>query len=305
MVTDFGADESFERAADKLREHYGISVPPTAVARITEGHAHALSEADLRPPTPTRVRPLTLIAEIDGSMIPVVNTTPDGATPGDRRKHRSVLWKEARLSLVRRPDQVEPIFAVTLGDAEQAGAARKQLAIAAGLQRQTQVHALGDGAPWIADQVEVQFGCQGRYLIDFYHLCDYLAAAAPSGPATQAGLWMAEQKTRFKTGQTEATMADLAVRSEPKTIPAEQAPVRQCLRYVLNRPGQFNYPQALAAKLPIGSGEVESAHRYVVQKRLKLPGAWWVVDNAAAMLNLRTLRANHLWQRYWDRLATA
>ncbi len=33
----------------------------------------------------------------------------------DKRKHRTLLWKEARLSLVRRPDEVEPSFDVTLG----------------------------------------------------------------------------------------------------------------------------------------------------------------------------------------------
>ncbi len=58
------------------------------------------------------------------------------------------------------------------------------------------------------------------------------------------------------------------------------ASVRQCFRYITKRPGQFNYQEATAAKLPIGSGEVESAHRYVVQERLKLPGAWWLKDNA-------------------------
>jgi hypothetical protein len=36
----------------------------------------------------------------------------------------------------------------------------------------------------------------------------------------------------------------------------------------------------LARDLPIGSGEIESAHRYIAQKRLKLPGAWWRVERA-------------------------
>ncbi|MDP2811282.1 MAG: hypothetical protein Q8O34_14150, partial [Rhodocyclaceae bacterium] len=60
---------------------------------------------------------------------------------------------------------------------------------------------------------------------------------------------------------------------------------------------------ALAANLPIGSGEVESAHRHVIQERLKLAGAWWKPANAQSMPNLRVLRANHGWQRYWDAAA--
>src|SRR5271157_1796979 len=45
-----------------------------------------------------------------------------------------------------------------------------------------------------------------------------------------------------------------------------------CHRYLSARANQLNYRQALAEGLPIGSGEIESAHRYVAQQRLKRPG---------------------------------
>jgi hypothetical protein len=289
--------------SDKLKEHYGITVPLGAAATITERHAHALSDDDVTPPPRPGVTPLTLIAEADGSMIPIVQIADTPPDMGDRRKRRTLQWKEARLSLVRRPDQTEPTFAVTLGDATATGNALKRLALAAGLNRRTQVHGVGDGAPWIAEQVEIQFGAQGRYLIDFYHLCDYLAAAAPVCAPTQPGGWLNCQKERLKTGQLDAVMAVLAPYIEADTVASDQAPVRNCYRYIANRPGQFDYAKAIAANLPIGSGEVESAHRYVIQKRLKLPGAWWKPANAQAMLNLRSMRANHRWGDYWNKTA--
>ncbi len=289
--------------SDKLKEHYGITVPLGAAATITERHAHALSDDDVTPPPRPGVTPLTLIAEADGSMIPVVQITDAPTDAGDRRKRRTLQWKEARLSLVRRPDQTEPTFAVTLGDATATGNALKRLALTAGLNRRTRVHGVGDGAPWIAEQVEIQFGAQGRYLIDFYHLCDYLAAAAPVCAPTQPGGWLNCQKERLKTGQLDAVMAVLAPHIEADTVASDQAPVRNCYRYIANRPGQFDYAKAIATNLPIGSGEVESAHRYVIQKRLKLPGAWWKPANAQAMLNLRSMRANHRWGDYWNKTA--
>jgi hypothetical protein len=85
--------------------------------------------------------------------------------------------------------------------AEEAGRQLKRLAELSGLKPKSQVHGLGDGAPWIAEQMEVQFGAQGSYLIDFYHLCDYLAAAAPRCAPQTPQAWLEEQKTRFKTGQ--------------------------------------------------------------------------------------------------------
>jgi hypothetical protein len=57
----------------------------------------------------------------------------------------------------------------------------------------------------------------------------------------------------------------------------------------------------LAEDLPIGSGEVESGHRSVLQKRLKKPGAWWHKPNAESMGQIKTLQANghsgNLWQK--------
>lgn len=55
---------------------------------------------------------------------------------------------------------------------------------------------------------------------------------------------------------------------------------------------------ALKNKLPIGSGEIESAHRYIIQKRLKIAGAWWDINNAENILALRTCRANAVWEKY-------
>ena len=69
--------------------------------------------------------------------------------------------------------------------------------------------------------------------------------------------------------------------------------------YLRNRLKQLDYAHAEAHHLPIGSGEIESAHRYIIQKRLKLPGAWWKIEHARHLLNLRVMRANGGWENYW------
>jgi hypothetical protein len=283
---------------DKLREHYGITLAKSAAVTITQQHAHAITQAQMMPLARHTTAALTLVAQTDGSMIPVVQTGL--GTGGDLRKTRMLAWKEARLALVRRDGEVDPVFAVTLGDTAATGALLKQLALASGFNEKSRVHGLGDGAPWIAQQMEQQFGAQGGYLIDFYHLCDYLAGAAKVCARHCPDVWMNLQKERLKAGQLSEVMEALHPFQEPDSTPTADAPVRQCYGYIARRPGQFKYQEAMAANLPIGSGEVESAHRYVIQKRLKLPGAWWKEDNAQAMLNLRSARANHRWDHYWD-----
>lgn len=87
---------------------------------------------------------------------------------------------------------------------------------------------------------------------------------------------------------------------ESSCVEDYDAPVRRCYRYLDNRRDQLDYADAIKNGLPIGSGEVESAHRYVIQQRLKITGAWWKEGNAADMLALRINRANENWEQYWQ-----
>jgi hypothetical protein len=149
--------------------------------------------------------------------------------------------------------------------------------------------------------VEEHFGAQGSYLIDFYHVCEYLSAAAKAIVPDAAPLeaWMEAQKEALKTGRLDNVLAALAPHIEAQKVDDDQAPVRRCHRYLSTRRTHLNYRDALANDLPIGSGEIESAHRYIAQQRLKRPGAWWRVDHAEYMLALRINRKNGDWAAYW------
>lgn len=76
--------------------------------------------------------------------------------------------------------------------------------------------------------------------------------------------------------------------------------MKNCIQYIENRPGQFNYKEAKERDLPIGSGKVERSHRSVIQKCLKKAGSWWSRKNAAVMADLRILRANNCWNLLWQ-----
>jgi len=105
----------------------------------------------------------------------------------------------------------------------------------------------------------------------------------------------------MKDSHVTAVLQELMPHIEPDSVLDKDAPARCCYRYIRNRLFQFNYKEALEQGLPIGSGEVESAHRYVIQDRLKIAGAWWKEDNAQDMLSLRTLRENSDWESYWSK----
>ena len=238
-------------------------------------------------------------------MVPIVEAD---AAQTDRRKGKTLQWKEAKLCLAHAAGSQTLSYGGTLqGDVDAAGKQLFGCARSAGFGKTTQVHAVGDGAEWIARQVDERFGSQGRYLVDFYHVCDYLGAAAtaihPEVDAAKA--WFSQQKDALKAGQRADVLESLRGHIEACEVPDCQAAVRSCYRYLNRRQDQLDYPNALANALPIGSGDIESAHRYIVQKRLKLPGSWWCAANADYMLALRLNRANRQWDDYWNQTRKA
>ena len=297
VLVDFGAEESFARAAQRVREHYGLDVTATAVRQHTLGHGAQIGA--IAPPPPKRAA-RTLITQLDGSLIPIVVPPAQGA---DRRGSKQLVWREVRLCLARPQDAARPCYGATLGSVTLAGTLWRDTARAAGLGERTHVHGVGDGAPWILTQFQEQFGAQGDYLLDFYHLSEYLGAAAtvikPKDPQT----WRRRQQGRLLENKVAAVLRALAAHLEPEGV--ADAPVRAAHRYLRERRAHLDYAGARAAGLEIGSGEIESGHRHVIQQRLKLAGGWWKEPNAEAMLGLRVARANHLWQRYWSAPKTA
>ena len=300
-IVDFAADAPFAQVQLKLREHYGFEIGESTIQRIALGHAQAIFESGRDavkfPESPGQYK--QIVAQTDGGMIPVM--APD-ASQKDRRKGKTLSWREAKISLAHAKGSRTPVYGGGIeGGVEAAGQRLFACAVRAGFGADSRVHAVGDGAAWIVGQINDLFGEQGSYLIDFYHVCEYLSAAAKTiAPDAAAGkVWMEAQKDALKTGRVEAVLRALEPHREAPDTSDDQAPVRVCHRYLSTRKDQLRYREALAEGLPIGSGEIESAHRYVAQKRLKLPGAWWLVEHAEHMLALRINRLNGDWDAYW------
>ena len=301
-IVDFASDSSFATASQKMTEHYGASIPESSVRAITLSHAHCMSEqltATLVSCQECVGEGKQLVGEMDGSMIPVVLF--DEEAEGDKRKTRKLDWQEAKLCLVYAQGSREKRHRVVMGTPDEAGDQWLSCAIEQGLNRQSEIHCVSDGARWISSQVDRVFANQGSFLVDYYHLCEYLADAAEECAGKDKKVrkaWVDEQTTRMKLNLSEQVLEALEPYRNGKSG-KEANESEKCHRYIRNRSGQFDYQSAEAANLPIGSGEIESSNRSVVQARLKLPGAWWKPEYAQDMLALRALRANGDWSQYW------
>ena len=66
-------------------------------------------------------------------MVPIVEIAIPIEGKLDRRRCRSLKWKEARLCFVRQFNQLIPIFYATMGDVERAGCLLYRAALRGGL----------------------------------------------------------------------------------------------------------------------------------------------------------------------------
>ena len=297
-LSDFGCEHSFREAAARVREHYGFEINASAVRNATLHHAQRAEQILQKEyAEPFRALPAAgaqyVVAEADGSLVCTV-------APGSRKGKRPRDWKEMRLAAAQALGKAETFYAATFGDVREVGRRWAHCARRAGWAINSQVHALGDGAEWIRLQTEEVFGAQGTFLCDYFHVSEYLAAAAPSCRAQAPERWRHTQQDRLKRGALSKVIDTLANHLEPPGTAEELAPVTNAHRYLTNRTDCLDYPRALRLGLPIGSGMIEYGHRHVLRARLKKAGAAWLTTTADQIANLRVLRANGQWLTLWN-----
>ncbi|MBE7440456.1 MAG: hypothetical protein HS115_18545 [Spirochaetales bacterium] len=70
-----------------------------------------------------------------------------------------------------------------------------------------------------------------------------------------------------------------------------------------SRLDKMRYPHFRRMGFFIGSGAVESAHKYLVQSRLKQAGMKCTIDGASAIIRLRQMLYDGSWDLQWGRSA--
>lgn len=87
-IVDFGSDVSFQEAQKKLKEHYRLEISLSSVQSIVENHAKDIFEFIENDTEKLKGgNAKQLIAEMDGSMVPIVDT----AIPKEGRRINGVV----------------------------------------------------------------------------------------------------------------------------------------------------------------------------------------------------------------------
>ena len=312
-LTDFGAEESFGQAAKRFQEHYGWKVERSSLRPEVESIANIAQQyvenrlqkletsfKNLIPPS-KRDGWNRILVELDGCQIRTgicVPSEKEELTPIRRIKRcqRPTEWREVRVGLARRVEQKDQrTFVARMGQYPEVVQQLHSAAIDQGLSTYTLVYGLADGGNGLREALEAKF-TNFQFILDHSHLKQHLyqAVEAMDFPRSVSSVWLKCALDLIEHGQVKKIISRLK-----RWSGQGQKVVLNFSKYLDRFRSSVHYDQYRALGLPIGSGEVESAHRYIPQKRLKIPGATWHPDTINPMLALRVIRANDWWDDFW------
>lgn len=310
-LVDFGSENSFARAAKRFKEHYGFEVGRTTLRNLTlEAAKEAEPYIDLRLCEGTKAyhqslfeRPGVpeLLVELDGCEIRTgIMMSAAEAGVSDRQGQERVRqenWREVRTGLVGPVESKERLYVCRLDSYGEVCEQLFGVACLEGLTSRTQVVAPGDGAGGLREALLVPFA-KAQYILDHPHLKSHFyetAEALGMADSKREG-WVSGHMKQLWKGKVKGVLKKL--RRCHEEAPHER--LRRLIEFVERFQDCVHYGDYKARGWPIGSGEVESAHRYVPQERLKISGACWHPDNVNPMLSLRVIRANDWWDEFWQ-----
>ncbi|MCP3956628.1 MAG: hypothetical protein GY719_02125 [bacterium] len=306
-LTDFGIDESFGAAAAKFEEHYGATIHRTTVRRTVLRMARrAPSFIEAKLATRTDERPHQVMVQADGALIPTVEVERVEGEKGPRggpKFKKKCSYREVRLGLAV-PDDDDPTYVGQVGDIERFADALAATARHRGAD-DAFTYAVTDGGNGLEERIEEALDVDQHVLDKGHcrkHLCDTADEMGLAEPerTDQVRQWM-DQLSR---GEVDAVLAEQGTYADDPTRPdALRDRARQLQAHLRRFRDSVHYDDFVDRGLIIGSGEIESAHRHVTQRRLKLAGAWWAEENIEPIVALRCVRANGWWDDFWRQAA--
>ena len=155
---------------------------------------------------------------------------------------------------------------------------------------------------WIADHYPLAVS-----VLDFYHALEYwyeFAEKAFSNDTVQKDEWCDLQRKLLLDSKVETVLDNI------NSTKASEKDKKKITNYYHNNKGRMKYKEYRNIGCGIiGSGAilvlctkyaVESAHRTVIQKRMKQSGQRWSIKGAKNMLRLRVISMNKQWAKVID-----
>ena len=140
-------------------------------------------------------------------------------------------------------------------------------------------------------------------IIDFSHVMEKLWIAGKlhfGESARQVESYVRQRALLLLQGQVAVVIEDLLISLGDGTLSQAKAEelTRKVVGYFHNNRHRMAYDEYLAKGLPIATGVIESTCKSLVNRRMEGPGMLWSSDGAEAMLKLRGVFIDQLWDDF-------
>jgi hypothetical protein len=290
-ILDFGVTTTFKETEERWEVHYPNAPISENFVRCVVERAQLIMTSSRIRDVQEVIRPQAsepaklLVIQTDGGMVPTRGEEP---------------WKESKLGVIYRDENhsassdtrrgciTEARYVAHLGPVSVfkehvSEALRVELADSAQV-----VVWLGDGAAWNWNMAD-ELAPTAIQILDPMHAIEHASDCAKilfGNDEVMARLWVDRVKSILYEDRPSTLLLEL--RACRVDAPQEQRDaIDALLGYYGNNSKRMNYVQFREQGLPIGSGVVESAHKHVIQKRMKLAGQHWDLRRGRGMVELR------------------
>jgi hypothetical protein len=262
--------------------------------RLEQGVSPAAEPLDAE----TAARPLLIGA--DGVLVPF---RPTAGSPKGR-----IVWREVKVAILARlahqrtrlgqvVSRLERRRLVAvLGDIDALSPRLWLEALRQGVQSANLVAWVSDGGRGFWRLFRERWAERAIGILDFYHAAHHLWSTATAwldGRTTRARDWFVQARHQLRHGESEALFQELAATLELDGLPDGAREALQNLYDYLNKHrAHLDYERFKELGLPLGSGMVESACKWLIQQRFKGVGMRWSEDGFNHLLHLRLAWVN-------------
>ena len=281
-----GQLEVYDQATQVAQTLLGLSIASSQIYRLTN-HYGASIEADLDQPVATDQPPTGVVyVQADGAML----LTDDG-------------YKENKLSRMFKATALQQSPVVDRGGHIESSLFTAHLGNAIDFTAKFRTHLEGykplgadlifisDGAVWLRQLMTTHYP-QATLILDFWHVMSYIGTVGVAAYRTQKSRtdWIEKQHNYLLNSELDTVLVAI------KALRIKGDLRDSVCAYLEANRDRMDYGAYQKRGLLIGSGAIESAHRTVVQKRLKRSGQRWSLAGAQHVLNLRTCFMSERWE---------
>ena len=305
LLCYLGQERVFEDASRVLKKLTGIDVSPKQIERVCHYYGQALEAyfnsdkyksplyAEIARQSPVKDKDKLYYILADGSMVFT----------------REEQWKEVKLGRIFRSDKrVDRVgvnrnmitssqFIAHLGGHNEFW--DKMDTHIEAIPKKRRVF-LCDGAAWIWNRIEDSYP-ESIQIVDFSHAKEHLSIVVSPIFKNKEG-----QKKEWLCGQEQLLFEDNieGIKDELKRLkkshPIFKDSFNREIHYFSKHAHRMQYGTFRKKGYLIGSGPIESAHRKVIQQRLKLSGQRWTMVGLQTIVTLRAAYLSGEWDRVFN-----